>query len=75
MLNTQHYKLRIKNKVEQSRERSSAPPGVVTIEKGAFSLLSTTVSQLTYIWCALIVSQISKLKGYLSVLFCVFGLP
>ena len=39
LLNTQHYKVRIKGKVEQSRERSSALPfslGVVAIEKGAF---------------------------------------
>ena len=37
LLNTQQYKVRIKGKVEQSRERSSAPPlhlGVVAIEKG-----------------------------------------
>ena len=26
LLNTQHYKVHIKGKVEQSRERSSAPP-------------------------------------------------
>ena len=26
LLNTQHYKERIKGKVEQSREKSSAPP-------------------------------------------------
>ena len=26
LLNTQHYKVRIKNKVEQSRERSNALP-------------------------------------------------
>ena len=26
LLNTQHYKVRIKGKMEQSRERSSAPP-------------------------------------------------
>ena len=39
LLNTQHYKVRIKDKVEQSRERGSALPlhlGVVAIEKGAF---------------------------------------
>ena len=36
LLNTQQYKVRIKGKVEQSRERSSALPGVVAIEKGAF---------------------------------------
>ena len=38
LLNTRHYKVRFKGKVEQSRERSSAPLhlGVVAIEKGAF---------------------------------------
>ena len=40
LLNTQNYKVRIKGKVEQSREWSSTLPlqlGVVPIEKGAFS--------------------------------------
>ena len=39
LLNTQQYKVRTKGKVEQSRERSSAPLhlGAVAIEKGAFS--------------------------------------
>ena len=38
LLSTQQYKVRIKSKVEQSRERSSAPLhlGEVAIEKGAF---------------------------------------
>ena len=39
LLNIQQYKVRIKGKVEQSRERSSTLPihlGVVAIEKGAF---------------------------------------
>ena len=38
LLNTQHYKVRIKGKVEQSRERSSALPlhlGVVSYRKGS----------------------------------------
>ena len=46
LLNTQQYKIRIKGKVEQSRERSSALPlhlGVVAIEKGAFGSPSTPV--------------------------------
>ena len=46
LLSTQHYKVRIKGKVEQCRERSSAPTlhiGVVAIEKGAFGLPSTKV--------------------------------
>ena len=39
LLNAQQYKVRIEGKVEESRERCSAPPlhfGVVAIEKGAF---------------------------------------
>ena len=38
LFNTQQYKVRINGKVEQSRERSSAPLhlSVVAIEKGAF---------------------------------------
>ena len=42
LLNTQQYKVHIKGKVEQSRERSSTPPhlGVVVIEKRAFWSLS-----------------------------------
>ena len=35
LLNIQQYKVRVKGKVEQSRERSSAI-SVVAIEKGAF---------------------------------------
>ena len=53
LLNTQHYKVRIKSKVEQSREKSSTL-GVVDIEKGAFGSLSTMVAKFTYflILCA-----------------------
>ena len=39
LLNTQHYKILIKSKMEQSRERSRRHPlplSVVAIEKGAF---------------------------------------
>ena len=46
LLNTEQYKVRIKSKVEQSRERSSALGGVA-IEKGAFWSLSTTVANFT----------------------------
>ena len=52
LLNTQHYIVRIKGKVEQSRERSrtlSLHPGVVAIEKGAFESPSTKVISFTYI--------------------------
>ena len=46
LLNAQHYKVRIKGKVEQSRERSSAPLhlSVVAIGKGAFELNTTTAA-------------------------------
>ena len=46
LLNIQHYKVRFKGKLEQSREWSSAfrpHLGVVAIEKGAFGSLSTKV--------------------------------
>ena len=45
LLNIQHYKVRIKGKVEQSRERSAFPLHlcVVAIEKGAFGSHATTV--------------------------------
>ena len=51
MLNTQHYKVRIKGKGEQSRERISTLiyPGVVAIEKGAFWSSSTPVANFTAI--------------------------
>ena len=48
LLNIRYYKIRIKGKVEQSSERSSALPlhGVVAIEKGAFGSPPTTVTNL-----------------------------
>ena len=49
LLNTQHYKVGTKGKVEQSRERSGALAlhlGIVAIEKGAFGSPSTTVANL-----------------------------
>ena len=52
LLSTQHYKVRIKGKVGQSRERSSKPSlnlGVVAIEKGAFGSPSTMVANFTYL--------------------------
>ena len=52
LLNTQQYGVRIKGKVEQSRERSSALPlhlSVVAIEKGAVWSPSTTVANFTFL--------------------------
>ena len=51
LLNTQHYKLRIKGKVEKSVGRSSTLPlhlCVVAIEKDAFGSPSTTVANFTF---------------------------
>ena len=51
LLNTHRYKVRIKGKVEQSREKSRALPKhlcLVAIEKGALLLPSTTVANITY---------------------------
>ena len=51
LLNTQHYKVRIKGKVEKSRERSSALPihlGVIAIEKGGFGSPSTRVTNFNF---------------------------
>ena len=48
MLNTQHYKVRIKGKVEQSRERSSAPPipWCSSYRKGSFRVTLNDSHQL-----------------------------
>ena len=54
LLNTQQYRVRIKGKVVQSRERSSALFlyfGVVAIENGAFWSSSSTIANFTYILC------------------------
>ena len=50
LLNSQHYKVRIKGKVEKSREWNSTillHLGVVAIEKGAFGSPSTQVANFT----------------------------
>ena len=51
LLNTQHYKVWIKGKVEKSRERSRALPyTLVAIEKGAYRSPSATVTNFTFIY-------------------------
>ena len=48
LLNTQHYEVGIKGKVEQSRERSNALPYTfLAIEKGAFGSPLTKVANFT----------------------------
>ena len=50
LLNTQHYKVRIKGKVKQSREWSNPALhiGVVAIEKGAFGSPLTKFATFTF---------------------------
>ena len=48
LLNTQHYKVGAKCKVEQSREKSSNL-SIVAIEKGAFESPSTKVANNTFL--------------------------
>ena len=59
MLNNKHFKVRIKGKVEQSREYSSVLPlhlGVVATEKGTFGSSSTKVAKFFFtIVCELFV--------------------
>ena len=52
LLNTQHYKVQNKGKVEQSKERSCAPLHfvVVAIEKAAFMSPSTTVTNFILLY-------------------------
>ena len=53
LCSTQHYKIGIKGKVEQCREKNCALPlqfVVVAIEKGAFGSPLTTVVNLTNIY-------------------------
>ena len=71
LCNPQHYKVRIKGKVEYSREWNSAPLhlGVVTIEKGAFWSPSTAVANFTYLHKPASVEEIrylifSEILGY-----------
>ena len=52
LLYIQHYKVRIKGKVEQSSEQSSAllHLSLIAIEKGAFGSPSTNIANLTYFY-------------------------
>ena len=50
LLSTQHYKVMIKGKVEQSWEWSSALLGVVAIEKEALGSPSMKVAIFTYLF-------------------------
>ena len=48
LFNNQQYKVCIKGKVEQPRERSGALPYTLAIDKGAFWSPSTTVASFTH---------------------------
>ena len=65
---TLQYKVGIKGKVEQSRERSSALPlhlGVVAIEKGVFGSPATKVANFTYFSLLSVDWENVKLVGWL----------
>ena len=63
LLNTQHYKVRIKGKVEQSREWSSALTYTsVAIEKGVFRSPSTNVANFTFTTYIIIRIRLEYLK-------------
>ena len=52
LLNTQHYEVHIKGKLEQSSERSSTLPlhlGVVAIERKPLGCSPTSVANFTYL--------------------------
>ena len=73
LLNTQHYNVRIKSNVEQSRVKEEPHPlhlGVVAIEKGAFWSPSTKGRQLYFIFksCFSIFLQYISLYSSLSFL-------
>ena len=75
LLNTQHYKVRIKGKVEQSRE-GVAPPlhiVVVAIEKGAFGLPSTMVANFTFTYNNISCCFLVVFCSFVFVFFCFFG--
>ena len=67
----QHYKVQIKGKVEQSRERSCAPPlhfCVVAIEKGAFGSSSTTVTNFTLKFHLFSKDNYNRTSGYCTLI-------
>ena len=69
LLNTQYYKVRIKGKVEQSREWSNALPislDVVAIEKGAFESLLINVANFIYIYIYIYTRCFRKITGLVS---------
>ena len=74
LLNTQQYKVRIKSKVKQSRERSSAPLhlGVVAIEKGAFWSSPTKGRQLYFILMYLSKYRYPSVQIYLSIYLSIY---
>ena len=68
LLNTQRYKVRIKGKVEQSMEWSSALPySVVAIEKGAFGSASTKVTNFTLFLFYIIIIIYSSRVFHISI--------
>ena len=75
LLNTQHYKVWIKGKVEQSMERRCPPLHlhVVAIEMGAFGLHLTTVANFTLlIYIYIYIYTCGCMYVYVSVGLCIY---
>ena len=70
LLNTQHYKVRIKSKVEKSRKEWCPPLhlGVVAIEKEAFWSPSTMVANFIYLHlnCVLMPKRLFEMGLFLT---------
>ena len=64
LLNTQQYKVRIKGKVEHL--------GVVAMEKGAFGLPSTTVTNFTLLYISVIISIYIYIYTYLHIYISIY---
>ena len=62
LLNTQHYKVRIKGKVEQSREGAASSPTIWCIEEGAFASPSTMVANFTPYYIYIYIISMSYLQ-------------
>ena len=63
LLYTQHYKVRIKGKVERPPQHL----GVVAIQKGSFESPSTTVANFTLLICRLFIYRLYRLIIYIYI--------
>ena len=65
LLNTQHYKVQIKGKVEHSMEWSSTLPYTLAIEKGALRAPSTMIDDSLWIFQTRMLFNLKKCLGWI----------